>query len=429
LARRLLSAARMNRTLLALLLAACAPQNSNSGSNLFTDGENADTGWQSSLDAQEVEVDLEGDVQADALSMARAPLSIGQFALTYLRRSGEVYLQSLAEDYDHGTDRIEWTTPGHFRIRGLNAVIMHPGDQPLDGRNWQPIVPKSPGTLLADAGDACGEKDGEIDVTQSEYWYVWHPEKDGCKDDWKQTVSVTVSKVLPKGSQTYPEYDRLTADGKIEILALFGQVDHGALSDGDYGFSLVRDFESQLTGAGFTKADSAPRGLRYTRTANNLTAIVDIYTPREFGGLTDWAHIDAFDEGVRTHEIIAYNGHSVLGASDFWARPSIYNTDEQRSKYQIFVYNGCLGYEYYVKPILDGKGGWDNVDLLSNTEETPFAIMVEMTTDVVSMVLGGAENGGRNSWQQIMTKMNSTATGWNSYYGASGIRDNRFMPQ
>src|SRR5581483_6234683 len=208
----------------------------------------------------------EGDVQADESSMARAPLSIGQFALTYLRHSGEVYLQSLAEDYDHGTDRIEWPSPGHFRIRGLNAVVMHPGSQPLDGRTWQPVVPKSPGTLFADAGDACGDKDGEIDVTQSEYWYVWRPEKDGCKADWKQTVNVTVSKVLPKGAQTYPEYDRLTADGKIEILALFGAVDHDTLSDDDYGFSLVRDFESQLTGAGFTKADVAPRGLRYTRT-------------------------------------------------------------------------------------------------------------------------------------------------------------------
>jgi hypothetical protein len=51
-----------------------------------------------------------------------------------------------------------------------------------------------------------------------------------------------------------------------------------------------------------------------------------------------------------------------------------------------------------------------------------------MTTDVVSMVLGGAENGGRTSWQDVMTRMNSTASAWNSYYGASGIRDNHFHP-
>src|SRR5689334_10250180 len=82
------------------------------GSRAFVDAENAigdgkeDTGYQSSLDAVEVEVDIEGDVQADAFSIERAPLDLGQFALTHLRKNNEVFLQSLAEDFSHGTDKI-----------------------------------------------------------------------------------------------------------------------------------------------------------------------------------------------------------------------------------------------------------------------------------------------------------------------------------
>src|SRR6185369_6154345 len=68
----------------------------------------SDTGWQSSLDAVEVEVTVEGDVDSAAADLERAPLSVGQFALTYLRTHARVYLQSLAEDYAHGADRIEW---------------------------------------------------------------------------------------------------------------------------------------------------------------------------------------------------------------------------------------------------------------------------------------------------------------------------------
>src|SRR5438128_2138550 len=128
--------------LLALRLAACAPVDpAADDENAFVDAEQAgakfDTGYQSSLDAQEVEVDIEGDVQADAGSRQRAPLDVGQFALTYLRKHDDVFIQSLAEDYAHGTDQIEWLVAGkwvrwaqmtslqraaavHFRMRAVS---------------------------------------------------------------------------------------------------------------------------------------------------------------------------------------------------------------------------------------------------------------------------------------------------------------------
>ena len=45
-------------------------------------------------------MDIEGDVDGTGSDVRRAPLAIGQFALTYLRKQKDVYLQSLAEDYD-----------------------------------------------------------------------------------------------------------------------------------------------------------------------------------------------------------------------------------------------------------------------------------------------------------------------------------------
>src|SRR5262245_5087515 len=122
------------------------------GTTAFLDGESAevgdgktDTGWQSSLNAVEVEMDIEGDVDASGFGVERAPLKIGQFALTHLRKNSSVYLQSLAEDFNNGPDSIEWQIDGQwvklsdagnvdrsklsrFRLRAVSAVVINPGD-------------------------------------------------------------------------------------------------------------------------------------------------------------------------------------------------------------------------------------------------------------------------------------------------------------
>ncbi len=402
-----------------------------------------DTGYQTSLDAREVEVTLQGKLTGvSAYDLERAPLDIGQFALTYLRKNNDVYLQSLAEDYAHGTDQIEWLVGTKwtkwnaipaasragltdFRMTKISTVVMHPGNAALlKGKTYKPVVPKNPGSLWATANDACAEQEGSIEPGQEVYWYTWVPERAGCKAEWKTTATVTIDTVLPAGPTTYPEYDRLTADKKVDVLVLFGQVDHGTLSTSDYSFTAMRALVSSLTKAGFKKG-TTDIGVRYTRTQGGLTENVDIYGPKEFSGLDDYAHIANFDKGINSHEVIVYNGHSMLGASDFWARKSIYADPK---KYQIFLYNGCLGYEYYVNPIVEGHQGFDNVDLVSNVLETPFSIMVQETATPISMIMYGAEHNGTTSWQSILTRMNQIS-GSDALYGASGIRTNMFMPR
>jgi len=291
-----------------------------------------------------------------------------------------------------------------------------------DSFEFMPHVQQTkPTTLFADVGAKCGEEEGDIHPDQDVYWYVWAPSKRGCNAD-KTTAKVTITKVLPAGGNVRPEYDRLVADRKIDALVIFGQVGHGAITDSDYAFTLIRSFEASIKRAGFQKK-TAEVGLRYTRVKANLTETIDIYSPREFAGLGDYAHFDNFDRGLNSHEIVVYNGHSMLGASDFWARESIYMDP---TRYQIFIYNGCLGYQYYVNPILEGKQSWDNVDLVSNITETPFAIMVQETSNAISMLMAGAERGGTTTWNQILTRMNELAGG-DAFYGASGVRTNRFM--
>ena len=415
--------------------------------NAFVEGEDfavaandgkEDTGFLSSLDAREVEMTIEADVEATTWSLDRAPLEVGQFALTYFRQTQDIYIQSLAEDYAAGDKQIEWKVgeawktwgsmtsseqsgAKHFRLTRVNAVILDASSRGLkEGKSFQATVPLKPGTLMQDVGNKCAHE-GHITASADVYWYVWAPDQAGCKAKVQQAVA-TITTLLPKGKTVYPDYDKLFKDKTLDVIVFFGQVDD-EYSENDYAFDAIANFEASLKTAGFKKGTAA-KGARWTRVKSGITANVDIYSPKEFRGLTDYANVQNFYDGVASHQLIVWNGHSVLGASDFWSNPQIY---KDPSKYQIFLYNGCLGYEYYVTPILAGKQSSANVDLVSNVIETPFHIMVQETSTAISMMIAKAEKGGASSWQSILGKMNKIAGG-DSFYGVSAARDNTYRP-
>jgi len=62
-------------------------------------------------DGIEVEVDIEADIDAPDYKKADGPAVLGQFALTYLRENGEIYLESLAEQSTSDTPP-EWQAEG-----------------------------------------------------------------------------------------------------------------------------------------------------------------------------------------------------------------------------------------------------------------------------------------------------------------------------
>ena len=109
----------------------------------------------------------------------------------------------------------------------------------------------------------------------------------------------------------------------------------------------------------------------------------------------------------------------MLGASDFWAKPA-YNKD-----YQIYLYGGCLGYEYYVRPIVNGKGGWQNVDVLSSVTEVS-ANANDFAGPALAKIFWALDHGNRGSWTSIVSAVR-TRVG-DSTFGVSGVRDNCYSP-
>ena len=385
-------------------------------------------------DGIEVEVDLEADVQASSYQLRSAPAQLGQFALTYLRKHGEFYLESLAEDAS-SSERVEWRVDGswltaaqaqgvdaakltHWRLRGVNAVLLHGAAAGVKvGSTFTAPVPLKPGTIMSDAGETCADKDSHLGLSQSIYWYQWNPDKTDCKVA-KQDLTVTVSKMFTTADVTYPEYDQLIADKKITAVVLFGLIGD-KMEESDTGFRGRDEMVSWLTEAGFGEVTPAPIGRRFAKTVGGVEFVFDLYSPREFSGLDDTGHFDNFQAALSDHEIVVYDGHSMLGASDFWKRPSY------PKSYQVFLYGGCMGYEYYVEPILAGKGGWDKVDILSSVVEVSVGAN-EFAGPILAKLIWAAEHDWAVSWKDLLTAVRKRVG--DSTFGVSGVRDNCYTP-
>jgi hypothetical protein len=419
-----------------LALAACGASEQ-TGENPFTqnmDDEGKEDSAYMNPDGVEVEIDLEGDVAGPSYQLADGPAAIGQYALTYFRKKDMMYIESLAEDAST-QDRAEWLVDGtwytndkvpdgatrsHWRLRGLNTVLLFQASKTAKvGQTFTAKVPQKPFSVLADAGKTCADDDDHIGLDESVYWYRWQPEQSSCKIP-TQDLQVTVSKVFPTtNSARYPEYDQLVADGKLTVVIMFGEIDDGPITESETGMQSFKRYASWLADAGF-KSVTAPLGKRYEKTVGGVLVQVDLYSPREFSGLDDFSHFDNFQKALGEHEVVAWDGHSMLGASDFWSRP------QYPSSYQIFLYGGCLGYEYYVRPILHGKGdSWAKVDIMSSVVEVT-ASANEFAAPAVAKLVWGLDHGKRASWRSILLKVRESVG--DSTFGVSGVRDNCFTP-
>ena len=394
-----------------------------------------DSGY-ANLRGVEVEVALEADIKATSSRIFESGPEQAQFAVTYMRTKLGYYLEILAEDAT-APDRVEWLVDGswltraqassvdmskltHWRMRGVNVVAMDRAAQEIRaGQVLQAKVPLAPYTILADASNGCADPDNHISLDQSVYWYLWNPDRSDCRAQ-VVTMSLTVERVLPANPETYPEYDRLTADHRIDAVVLFAKLDDGAVAN-DQNWNNVTKLGKWLTEAGFREEANPPLGKRYSRVVGELTEVVDIYGPDLFESVADWAHLSNWQKAVSEHELVFYNGHSVLGTGMAFEEVRYPET------YQIFQIASCLSYEYYVRPILAGKGGWENVDVLSNTEPTYFTENFPLTTTMLAKLFYGAEHQGNASWQDIMEAI-SRKLG-HATFGVSGARDNCFSPE
>jgi hypothetical protein len=351
------------------------------------------------------------------------------------RKANTMYIESLAEDAST-KDRAEWlvgstwytadkvpsgSTLKHWRLRGLDTVMLFAAAKNVKvGDVLTAKAPVSPFSVYTDAGKSCADNDDHIGLDQTVYWYRWEPAQASCKIPM-QDLKITVSKIAATAtSSVYPEFDQLVADKKVTFVVMFGEIDDGPITANETGMRNMATFASNLEGAGF-KSATAPLGKRYEKTVGaGILVQIDLYSPKEFSGLDDYAHFANFQKALSEHEVVVWDGHSMLGASDFWSRPTY------PGFYQIFLYGGCLGYEYYVQAILHGKGdSWAKLDIMSSVVEVS-ADANQFAAPAIAKMIWALDHGYKASWRDMLVAVRRSVG--DSTFGVSGVRDNCFSP-
>jgi hypothetical protein len=232
-------------------------------------------------------------------------------------------------------------------------------------------------------------------------------------------MTLTVEEVLPKNPASYPEYDQLLADKRLDVVVLFGKLDDGDVKK-DTNWKNLEGLATWLRQAGFAEETSAPMGRRFLRKKGELSVVVDLFGPDLFESVADYSGFPNWQKAVSEHEVVMYNGHSVLGTGYAFEKV------QYPAFYQIFQVASCLSYEYYVRPVLAGKGSWASVDVVSNVEPTYYTENLPLTSTIVAGLVKGFEGGGKTSWQDIMAAVSKKLG--HARFGVSGARDNCFTP-
>ena len=420
---------------------------------------------------KEVEIYLEADVEAPADKIFEAPAALAQYAFSALKRSPDdpvvagqgFYIMALAENLIHA-DNVEWLVDGEwistsearhidlsklkrFRALDVNAAVFNEtADWVREGDEHEVYVPIRPFSIYQDVGDVCATWYPGIALSQSVYWFLWTPDW-ACRrqEDSVQRMLIRVTKIIERPEVRYPEYDRLWEDDVLDVAVIFGKLDKGYNIEEDGNWKYADQFIENLTTscegqphclAGFRECgtdgcaqneicekwcESGYLGRRFVRgLAQGGVARIDVFHPHLFHSVADSARFHNWQRAVSEHEVVIYNGHSVLGDG------IAYEQVEYPDFYQIFMVFSCLSYSYYAHPIFEGKGGWENVDVIANADLGKVYEIRPMTEHLIRGLMTGFNNGGHTSWQDIMNNIGRDCP--HSFPCMSGVSGNCFSP-
>jgi len=479
---------------LAALLAACsssqaptaseAPQKEADDFDDFADGKN-DTGYVSAR-AAELEATISSKVRVSL--PGKSPAELQTLADTLKTNPGDYSLWSItknvteqikysrnalkAQKYDLN---LEGGSPTFSSVdvngEGLDLVfsvkleslvkfkdLADAGIQVSDlvGKVVDLKLPIEPEGLFGRIGANCAkDPDGDpvvaADLNADNLFYYWSPDEPTCPLAAADIVSARYEVKSSIDSPTvYPEYDRLIADGKISMVAIFGQIEHGTLTEDDWGFISFDQFTANLARRGFVVEETFPdnMGHRLNKVySGGLRVMIDMYTPTGFGDAVPKETSAArFKDAIRNHEIVYYGGHAFYGSLDVLDDPTAYPPDT----YQIIFMDACWSYAYYTKQVFRHKAtaadptGWDLVDVVNNTEmgntgsEGVTSVALFGNIFKGAAAVNGKQPATRYSWNNLIEYMNVSsdtlagqdATGETKpeIYGASGVRTNEFKP-
>lgn len=255
-----------------------------------------------------------------------------------------------------------------------------------------------------DYSATCGQHGHE--VNDGNMWYYYRPNQEGCElaadRIVEMTATVTTSAINTTGK--FPEYHKVWEDNALKAVVIFGKFDDGATTSSDAGISaynrFVRDMKNTLKGHGL---QTVPADVSDTPGVENPDVTL---TATLANGKTIQVVILLID-GVRTAgstfdaryasltadaDLIAYNGHSGLGAN---IRALARKGKWKKGQYSIVFMNGCDTFAYADTALADARSklndddpsGTKYLDMVTNAMPSLFYYMGSNTLAIFKALM------------------------------------------
>lgn len=196
---------------------------------------------------------------------------------------------------------------------------------------------------------------GAHDVDTGSMWYYYRPASSECRLDDADVLKFSAQTTLsPTNSKnTYPEYDKVWEDGKLNALLIFGKYEDGSTTDADAGIAGFNTFVRTAKNA-FPGIKTTPENVsdKPGIAVPDVTFDVDLGNGRSMQIVallvdnvrTSDPHFNERYEALSTRaDVIAYNGHAGLGQN---VRALARKGKFVSGQYLIMFMNGCDTFAY-----------------------------------------------------------------------------------
>lgn len=272
----------------------------------------------------------------------------------------------------------------------------------------------------------CNDDPSELEeIDAGSMFYFFRPNAPSCKlsetDTFTAKATLTPSPIQTTGK--FPEYDKVWADGTLEVVAIFGKFADGATS-GDAGINGFNEFvgamKSELKDKQLvTIPASVPTNpgvkapdIEFSATLadGKKIHVVALLTDNVDKGLSTPAFRSRYESLSGKADFIVYNGHAGLGTNI----RSLANAGQwQQGQYVVVYMNGCDSYAYIddalsnahkaVNP--DDTTGYKYIDIAVNGMPAFFASMSGAT---MAMFRGLLSYDNPMTYEQIFKQVDAS---------------------
>ena len=277
------------------------------------------------------------------------------------------------------------------------------------------------------------------DVDSGIMWYYYRPLAFGCTIDDEDVVEITADVSLSSVNTTgkYPEYDKIWEDDVLNIVAIFGKNEEDSTSNGDAGIaafnSFNRSIKNELSGLSVTtEPASVPFSpghdmpdVTYTASLPDGKTVVVTALLIDGVRVAPQSFTDRYEALTRTADLIAYMGHSGLGAN---IRALARKGDFQTGQYTVVYMGGCDTYAYVDSALADAHAavnpddpnGTKYMDIVTNAQP---AFFHENPNTMMQFVRGLMAHDNPKTYEQMFANVDDFQV-----ILVSGEEDNVFVP-